>query len=215
MNKATLQLMEIMQTIYEKIPHDAPLYFITISFPFECRTYDLSVAASMARYLMSKFEKHLLHCDRRWIEKMYDFDLFFENVKDRKEWHIHLLATFRNPTTGAQLPKDFVANTLDKACVRFKQHYKLVRDIAYDVKLVPYEDVPATIRYCTKELLYNRTLHTERMYCPQTLFNHSVVSPKKDEKHQKYNKLQRKIRRVHTKDDLLQVLSQKYTVERL
>lgn len=215
MNLPIFQQMEIRQMIGAKIPHGTPVYFITISFPFEFRTYDLGVAVSRARYLMSKFEKHLLHCDRRWIEKVYDFDLFFENVKDKKEWHMHLLATFRNPATGEQLHEDCIIDALRKSCARFRLHYNLSRALDSDVKLVPYKDAPKVIEYCTKELLYNGTLHTERMYCPQTLFNHSGVSPKKDEKHPKYNTLQRKIRRVHTKDDLLQVLSQKYTVERL
>lgn len=215
MNPPILQQMEIRQMIGAKIPHDTPVYFITISFPFEFRTYDLGVAVSRARYLMSKFEKHLLHCDRRWIEKVYDFDLFFENVKGKKEWHMHLLATFINPTTGEQLPETVIADTLEKACTRFMSHYNLSRALDSDVKLVPYEDAQKVIEYCTKELLYNDTLHADRIYCPQTLFNHSDVSPKKDKKRPKHTKLQRKIRRARTKDDLLQVLSQKYAIKRL
>lgn len=210
-----LEQMFIRRMIYAKIPHNAPVYFITISFPFEFRTYDLGVAVSRARYLMSKFEKHLLHCDRRWTDKPYDFDLFFENVKDSKEWHIHLLATFMNPTTGAQLSEDFITDCMSKACAQFMSHYNLSRAIDSDVKLVPYNDVQKVIEYCTKELSYDDSLHTDRMYCPQTLFNLPSNTYKKGKNRGKYNKIQRKIRRARTKDDLSQVLSQKYVIERL
>lgn len=187
------QLESIQQTIYSKIPHDASTYFITITLPYKFKTYDIGCFADRMKYLLSKFIKHLLNCKRRWIDSVYDFDAFFENVDQTEPWHLHLLGTFIDQTTGAQLPKNLIEEMMQKASYRFKQHYGLDREINYKIKLVPYSDIQTVIGYCTKELIQGNVLCSDRIYCPQTLFN---PLPKQPTKKKNLTKTQRKIRKI-------------------
>lgn len=202
------EFIRLRDDIYNQIPHDTPLFFITINLPYSLKTYDLCRFTTLMRYLLSKFEKHLQGGATSWINHPYMFYAFYENNKGKEPWHIHILAPFINPITNTQLSLNFVERCFERANNIFKRHTKRNRGVDYDIQLVPYSNTRNTINYCTKELYFDGTLHTERIYTPETLFY------KHKTKKRARTRLPKPIRKMRAPEDLIQILSIKYTIQR-
>ena len=203
-------LINIRNYLYNQFPADESFFFITISLPFSAKTNDLYRFITIIRYLLSKFEKRLLGGKESWKRHPYKFYVFCENQFNTTTWHIHLLAPFINPITNTQLSVSFVNWCLSGANKKFIRQYTGDKGADYKIKLVPYSDLQRVIKYCTKELYFDGTMHTDRIYTPDILF---LKFPKATKR--KRNRIHKMVRKMKTRDDLVAILSRKYTIERL
>ena len=200
-------LISMRNYLYNQFPANTPFYFITINLPYSLKTHDIHQFITTIRYLLAKFEKRLLGYDKNWNNHPYMFYAFCENKWNTDSWHIHILAPFINPKTHTQPVLSFVEWCFNGANNLFKRHYKSNRGADYDIQLVPYYKLPTLIKYCTKELYFDYTLHTDRIYTPATIF----YKPSKHKR--KRTGLPKPIRKMRTMKDLIQILSRKYTIQ--
>ena len=203
-------LINIRNYLYNQFPADESFFFITISLPFSAKTNDLYRFITIIRYLLSKFEKRLLGGKESWKRHPYKFYAFCENQFNTTPWHIHLLAPFINPITNTQLSVSFVNWCLSGANKNFIRQYTGDKGADYKIKLVPYSDLQQVIKYCTKELYFDGTVNADRIYTPDILFLKSTKTTKR-----KRNRIHKMVRKMKTRDDLVAILSRKYTIERL
>lgn len=200
-------LINIRNHLYNQFPVDTPFFFITINLPYSLKTHDLYCFIGVMRYMLGKFEKRLLGGTESWINHPYMFYAFCENQFNTNTWHIHLLAPLINPITNTQLSLSFVDWCLNGANNKLRRHYKRNKGADYDIKLLPYSELRNLIRYCTKELYFDRTVNADRIYTPATIFYKRL---KHKRNRTRLSKLTRKMR---TLEDLIQILSRKYTIQ--
>lgn len=158
--KLEKDLRTIQLDSFNKIPVGKSIFFISVNFSYDFKTYDLEISVERTKSFLNIALKRLSRYKRRFHNRFDDFVVFFENKNNTEPWHFHMIATFIDQE-GVQLDYDFVKDCMKKACSGLKKKHNLSGNIDCDVKFVPYTETLPTIAYCTKDLIQRQPTWTD------------------------------------------------------